>query len=75
MVVLETSPPLTAAVGLYDLEESHSGKMVNKRFINLHNWLGPVCVKQMKESMVGNEKILLSSGKMVFFLGGGGVST
>lgn len=53
MVVLETSPPLTA-VGLYDLEESHSGKMVNKRFINLHNWLGPVCVKQMKESMVGS---------------------
>lgn len=51
MVVLETSPPLPA-VGLYDLEKSNSGKMANKRFINLHSWLGPVCVKQMKESMV-----------------------
>ncbi|KAL0281047.1 UNVERIFIED_CONTAM: hypothetical protein PYX00_002163 [Menopon gallinae] len=51
MVVLDTSPPLPA-VGLYDLEKSHSGKMMNKRFINLHSWLGPVCLKQVKENMV-----------------------
>lgn len=52
MVVLESSPPLPA-VGLYNLEEPNSGKMINKRFINLHSWLGPVRVKQIKESMVG----------------------
>lgn len=27
-------------------------KIVSKRFINIHQWLGPVCAKQLKEAVV-----------------------
>lgn len=27
-------------------------KIVPKRFINLHSWLGPICAKSLKEFMV-----------------------
>jgi hypothetical protein len=57
MVVLETTPPLPAA-GVYDLQESNYGKIVSKRFINLHPWLGSVCVKNIKESLVSHSSCL-----------------
>lgn len=28
-------------------------KILPKRFINLHQWLGPICAKQLKEVVVG----------------------
>ena len=55
MVVLETATP-TSAVGLVDPLESYSTrssmKLLPKRFINIHQWLGPICAKQLKETLV-----------------------
>jgi hypothetical protein len=55
MVVLETASP-TSAVGLLDPLDSYSNrssmKLLPKRFINVHQWLGPICAKQLKETLV-----------------------
>ncbi|PSN48185.1 hypothetical protein C0J52_13861 [Blattella germanica] len=55
MVVLETATPTSAAVGLVDPLDSYTNrssmKLVPKRFINIHQWLGPICAKQLKETL------------------------
>lgn len=68
MVVLEAVPPLQAstAIGAVDVAglcesddgSSGGGKIVNKRFINLHNWIGPICPKSVKKSLVSVLKIV-----------------
>ena len=71
MVVLEASAPLAhAATGPQDqpdpMESLRCGyaqsspspmKMVSKRFINIHQWLGPVCAKQLKEAVVSGTPV------------------
>lgn len=72
MVVLENpTGSLAAAVGLLDPPStpmiidstqtpSHyprsTMKILPKRFINLHQWLGPICAKQLKEVVVSGLK-------------------
>jgi hypothetical protein len=55
MVVLETATT-TSAVGFVDPLDSYSNrscmKLLPKRFINVHQWLGPICAKQLKETLV-----------------------
>jgi hypothetical protein len=29
-------------------------KLLPKRFINLHHWLGPLCAKELKEAVVSS---------------------
>jgi len=57
MVVLETATP-TSAIGLVDPLDSYSNrtsmKLLPKRFINIHQWLGPICAKQLKETLVSS---------------------
>jgi hypothetical protein len=57
MVVLETATPVSA-VGLIDPLDSYNSrssmKLLPKRFINVHQWLGPICAKQLKETLVSS---------------------
>jgi F0F1-type ATP synthase membrane subunit a len=58
MVVLETASP-TSAIGLLDPLDSYNSrssmKLLPKRFINVHQWLGPICAKQLKETLVSKK--------------------
>lgn len=57
MVVLETATA-TPTVGLLDPLDSYNNrssmKLLPKRFINIHQWLGPICAKQLKETLVSS---------------------
>jgi hypothetical protein len=57
MVVLEPATPISA-IGFVDPLDAYSNrssmKLLPKRFINIHQWLGPVCAKQLKETLVSS---------------------
>lgn len=57
MVVLqESGSPIQAPAALLDPMDYRQTptclKMVPKRYINLHQWLGPVCPKELKSQLV-----------------------
>lgn len=57
MVVLqETGSPIQAPAALLDpldyRQTTTCLKMLPKRFINIHQWLGPLCPKELKAQIV-----------------------
>lgn len=61
MVVLDSidMSPLATGVGLLDPLDANTYaqaatrlKMIPKRFINVHQWLGPICTKDLKAQLV-----------------------
>lgn len=61
MVVLqESGSPIQApAAALLDYQQAQTClKMLPKRYINLHQWLGPVCPKELKAQLVSNHTTL-----------------
>ncbi|XP_041564952.1 uncharacterized protein LOC121467534 isoform X2 [Drosophila elegans] len=51
MVVLETA---SALLGGPYAQGAPALKMVQKRYIGLHQWLGPIRTKELKEHIVGD---------------------
>lgn len=52
MVVLETATIGGSLLGGPYAQGAPALKMVPKRFLGLHQWLGPVCTKELKEQIV-----------------------
>ncbi|KAJ9594279.1 hypothetical protein L9F63_014284, partial [Diploptera punctata] len=46
----DTCRPL-ARTFLQGYNNRSSMKLLPKRFINIHQWLGPICAKQLKETL------------------------
>ncbi|XP_037945728.1 maternal protein pumilio isoform X3 [Teleopsis dalmanni] len=57
MVVLETA---TALLGGPYAQGAPALKMVQKRYIGLHQWLGPLRTKELKEHIVGDNQLFRS---------------
>uniref|UniRef100_A0A1B0CW43 Uncharacterized protein n=1 Tax=Lutzomyia longipalpis TaxID=7200 RepID=A0A1B0CW43_LUTLO len=52
MVVLETATIGGSLLGGPYAQGAPALKMVPKRYLGLHQWLGPVCTKELKEQIV-----------------------
>lgn len=52
MVVLETATLGSSLLGGHYAQSAPALKMLQKRYLGLHQWLGPVCTKELKEQIV-----------------------
>lgn len=65
MVVLQDSgSPIQAPAALLDPLDYRQTptclKMLPKRYINVHQWLGPVCPKELKAQLVSHRNLLMN---------------
>lgn len=77
MVVLQDSgSPIQAPAALLDPLDYRQTptclKMLPKRFINMHQWLGPVCPKELKAQLVSISEVvrIMIQKKIVFMCDG-----
>lgn len=54
MVVLETATIGSSLLGGPYAQGAPALKMMPKRYLGLHQWLGPVCTKELKEQIVSD---------------------
>ena len=52
MVVLETATISGSLLGGPYAQGAPAMKLVQKRYLGLHQWLGPICTKELKEQIV-----------------------
>lgn len=52
MVVLDASQLGSSLLGGPYAQGAPALKMIQKRYLGLHQWLGPVCTKELKEQIV-----------------------
>lgn len=57
MVVLETTTLGGSLLGGPYAQGAPALKILPKRYLGLHQWLGPVCTKELKEQVVSEETI------------------
>lgn len=58
MVVLDASQLGSSLLGGPYAQGAPALKMIQKRYLGLHHWLGPVCTKELKEQIVSNLNVV-----------------
>lgn len=68
MVVLETATLGSSLLGGHYAQSAPALKMLQKRYLGLHQWLGPVCTKELKEQIVSFAVLKIYCENVIIFI-------